>query len=645
MLLLLLLPLVAGSAARRSPQITAFRFIAALKKAKLAALAPGVQDAAPISPPSKSSRNPLTASGGTMDHECGAFLRANRLAAFADLFAERGVCTMGDLSEMCTSSTALEDLESVGLKRLQARTLIDLVAEEGRTQAATPTANAGGAGSVEKELSDLKMMQKAMEMAEKAQKDAEEAKAALAEAKKRQKAEAAAAAKEEKIRKKLEAAKQKAEDTEAKDTAEASWNLAMAKKRIGMRDVLLEGRMECAAGTGAFGKQKWSAKYGVFNTEAKQLDLYEEYGDLVSSFAVQEGSAANKGKAGPLGRRFRVESKMTPLQPGGGADPEGKPFWNSFLVWTPKDAQMWTAVFNGSEIREEDKKEEAEPEPEPEKPKPKPKPKYMEANPWKDKAVVDANIINTGVNAGGFSRFKSKPPPAHPKSPRARSKATEEEGEPKKNASQLDLADVFDKIDEDGNGKLTKEEVVGACDKLGITEEEAEALFERLDDDNSGEICRDEFAKFKVPDAWNSEAAVRKPKLTAAAANANARFHNPNPLKIKGSKALEQKDHVVKEFKAKDSSVSSRLLEKNQYKIKGAKVLEQKDHVVKEFKAKEAKVLKKGPTIPVAMNRNAAAGFATYKKGSRVYAQWEDGDWYPAMVMQVPGNNRIRKVQ
>jgi hypothetical protein len=54
----------------------------------------------------------------------------------------------------------------------------------------------------------------------------------------------------------------------------------------------------------------------------------------------------------------------------------------------------------------------------------------------------------------------------------------------------LDLTALFDLLDADGNGTLTKEEVVAGASVLQVTEEKAAALFDDLDKDQSGTLSR-----------------------------------------------------------------------------------------------------------------------------------------------------------
>ena len=634
-------------------KIDSFRLIGLIKKTPLPTVdaTPAAPTVAPSSATSPKA-NPLHMGVGTMNRETTDFLNENKLGIFAGRFQELGVSTMGSLEQLCTSPSAMEDLESIGIKRLQARGLIEVVGKAGRAEALSPRGKKAAAGFARETTKDLgspplaaaeENMYDAVAAAEEAKIAAAAAKAALAAAKVEEKAVALAAAKEEKIRLKLEAAKKQAEDLAAKEISESAWHVEMSKRRRGLRDVLLEGDLEDTPGKGAFGFDKWVPRYAVYNTQTRKLDIYVKFTyEPEGSYEVVQGEAINKGKAGPLGRKFRVEVKNTNF---GEDDP--KPWWNSFLLGSPRDAQMWTAVFNGAEIKEEDKKEEAPPEPE------KPKevaPKFLQANPWKTKEVVDANIIHTGIGAGAFSRFHSKPQQSKPlvkgqeaAARRAARKSFEGkggvEGEEDGETPKYTIAQLFEMLDADGDGSLTLAEVVGGADKLDMSEEEATKLFKQLDRDGSGSISKDEFDKFQAPAAWDTKKAVAKPKLTPAAETAAPKFLQPVAFKIKGSEVLKPKpiEEVKPVLTDKAESAAPRYLDKVQYKIKGAKILEdaKKPIEIANFKAKEVKVLSRAPKIPVAMNRLAAAGFATYKKGSRVYAQFEDGDWYPAMVAVV----------
>jgi Ca2+-binding EF-hand superfamily protein len=55
------------------------------------------------------------------------------------------------------------------------------------------------------------------------------------------------------------------------------------------------------------------------------------------------------------------------------------------------------------------------------------------------------------------------------------------------------LASLFEVINPDGDGELTKSEVIDAAGLLGLTEEEAARLFNDMDEDGSGTLTRAEF--------------------------------------------------------------------------------------------------------------------------------------------------------
>lgn len=55
---------------------------------------------------------------------------------------------------------------------------------------------------------------------------------------------------------------------------------------------------------------------------------------------------------------------------------------------------------------------------------------------------------------------------------------------------------LFDKIDENDDGELSREEFVGAAPAyFSITEEKAKSCFDELDADGSGYVSREEFQK------------------------------------------------------------------------------------------------------------------------------------------------------
>lgn len=57
------------------------------------------------------------------------------------------------------------------------------------------------------------------------------------------------------------------------------------------------------------------------------------------------------------------------------------------------------------------------------------------------------------------------------------------------------LETVFNMVDLDGNGDLSKDEMIAAADKLNMTADQAAKLFEALDEDGSGHISKNEFSK------------------------------------------------------------------------------------------------------------------------------------------------------
>jgi Ca2+-binding EF-hand superfamily protein len=59
------------------------------------------------------------------------------------------------------------------------------------------------------------------------------------------------------------------------------------------------------------------------------------------------------------------------------------------------------------------------------------------------------------------------------------------------------LAALFEIIDLDGDGQLTKSEVVQAAGLLGLTDNQAARLFDEMDDDGSGTLTQEEFGASK----------------------------------------------------------------------------------------------------------------------------------------------------
>ena len=61
-----------------------------------------------------------------------------------------------------------------------------------------------------------------------------------------------------------------------------------------------------------------------------------------------------------------------------------------------------------------------------------------------------------------------------------------------KNQKEHSLDDVFRQLDSDGDGELSRREVVAGAGKLHLTNEEAASLFDELDSDHSGTLERHE---------------------------------------------------------------------------------------------------------------------------------------------------------
>jgi len=62
-------------------------------------------------------------------------------------------------------------------------------------------------------------------------------------------------------------------------------------------------------------------------------------------------------------------------------------------------------------------------------------------------------------------------------------------------AEKLTINELFERLDENGDGELSREEVIAGASLLNMTEEQASAFFDDLDDDGSGAIDRKEFEK------------------------------------------------------------------------------------------------------------------------------------------------------
>jgi len=73
--------------------------------------------------------------------------------------------------------------------------------------------------------------------------------------------------------------------------------------------------------------------------------------------------------------------------------------------------------------------------------------------------------------------------------------ATKKLKPPEAEQSTNDLVAMFSKVDVNGDGGVSREELVKNCHLLNLSVEEAHRLFDKLDVDGDGEVSADEFAK------------------------------------------------------------------------------------------------------------------------------------------------------
>ena len=73
------------------------------------------------------------------------------------------------------------------------------------------------------------------------------------------------------------------------------------------------------------------------------------------------------------------------------------------------------------------------------------------------------------------------------------------------------IHEIFEKLDTDKNGSLSRSEVVDGASLLGITEEAAERVFDKLDVDGNGQIGLEEFT------ADSASGPIQEARATAAA--------------------------------------------------------------------------------------------------------------------------------
>ena len=161
------------------------------------------------------------------------------------------------------------------------------------------------------------------------------------------------------------------------------------------------------------------------------------------------------------------------------------------------------------------------------------------------------------------------------------------DSEKQEEVKKLSVNDLFRLLDSNNDGTLTRAEVVGACEKLNLSEEEAGAMFDEMDTDGSGSLSKDEMSDIfgNLGKKWDEKKAKRfleatsarwdkpavsSPKLTGAAAKASPRYLDKNNFKIKGAPVLEKEEWVSKkEVKITGAAAKAtpRYLDTNQYKV------------------------------------------------------------------------------
>lgn len=72
------------------------------------------------------------------------------------------------------------------------------------------------------------------------------------------------------------------------------------------------------------------------------------------------------------------------------------------------------------------------------------------------------------------------------------------------------MREVFQQIDVDADGSVTRDEFIKAMDLAGISFEDANSLFNRFDPDSSGCLDRDEFFAYTAKGAGDIRAMLQK---------------------------------------------------------------------------------------------------------------------------------------
>ena len=80
------------------------------------------------------------------------------------------------------------------------------------------------------------------------------------------------------------------------------------------------------------------------------------------------------------------------------------------------------------------------------------------------------------------------------------------------NQEESEIGKMFKELDEDGNGKLSKDELAAACTKFGlISLEDVDQIFEKCDMDGSGFIDYSEFLAVSM--TWSKVLKQEKIKM------------------------------------------------------------------------------------------------------------------------------------
>ena len=87
------------------------------------------------------------------------------------------------------------------------------------------------------------------------------------------------------------------------------------------------------------------------------------------------------------------------------------------------------------------------------------------------------------------------------------------------------IHEIFEKLDTDKNGSLSRSEVVDGASLLGITEEAAERVFDKLDVDGNGQIGLEEFT------ADSASGPIQEARATAAAELFKSSFDSAAPAR------------------------------------------------------------------------------------------------------------------